>query len=62
MPRSLSDDLRQRVIEAVDGGMSRRGASRRFGIGEAAAIRRVSRWRRPGSRSADRMGPKSALP
>ena len=39
--------------------MSRRGAARRFGIGKATAIRWVSRWRRSGSRSADRMGPKS---
>ena len=60
MSRALSDDLRQRVIEAVEGGMSRRGAARRFGVGEATAIRWVSRWRRSGSWSADRMGPKSA--
>ena len=45
MSRALSDDLRQRVIEAVDGGMSRRGAARRFGIGEATANRWVRRWR-----------------
>lgn len=59
MSRALSDDLRQRVIEAVDGGMSRRGAARRFGIGEATANRWVRRWRRSGSWSADKMGPKS---
>lgn len=59
MSRALSDDLRQRVIEAVDGGMSRRGAARRFGIGEATANRWVRRWRRSGSWSADKRGPKS---
>lgn len=59
MSRALSDDLRQRVIEAVDGGMSCRGAARRFGIGEATANRWVRRWRWLGSGSADKRGSKS---
>lgn len=60
MPGSLLNDVRQRVMEAVEWGMSRRGAGRRFGIGESTAIRWVRRWRWSGSGLADKMGPKSA--
>ena len=50
MTRPLSDDLRRRVVRAVvDGGMSRRGAARRFGIAPSTAIKWVSAWRRTGS-------------
>jgi len=41
MPRVLSQDLRERVVAAVDGGMSCRGAAERFGVSAASAIR----WR-----------------
>lgn len=64
MSRPLSNDLRRRVVEAVEGGMSRRAAARRFGVGEATAIRWVERWRRTGRYGPDRMGsrtPRSPL-
>jgi transposase len=41
MPRLLSQDLRERVVAAVDGGMSCRRAAERFGVSAASAIR----WR-----------------
>ena len=41
MTRPLSDDLRRRVVRAVDDGMSRRGAAKRFGIGPSTAIKWV---------------------
>jgi len=41
MPRLLSLDLRQRVVAAVDGGMSCRAAAARFGVSPASAVR----WR-----------------
>ncbi|WP_394662266.1 IS630 family transposase [uncultured Sphingomonas sp.] len=41
MPRVLSQDLRERVIAAIDGGMSCRAAAARFGVSAASAIR----WR-----------------
>lgn len=41
MPRVLSQDLRERVVAAVDGGMSCRRAAERFGVSAASAIR----WR-----------------
>ncbi len=52
MTRALSDDLRRRVVEAVDAGMSRRAAAERFGVGIATAIRWVDRWRSTGSWAA----------
>ena len=41
MPRVLSQDLRERVVAAVEGGMSCRRAAERFGVSAASAIR----WR-----------------
>ncbi|MDE0391391.1 MAG: transposase [Rhodospirillales bacterium] len=50
MTRPLSNDLRRRVVRAVvDGGMSRRGAAKRFGIAPSTAIKWVDAWRRTGS-------------
>ena len=43
MTQPLSDDLRRRVVTAVDGGMWRRGAARRFGIAPSTAIKWVQR-------------------
>lgn len=56
MTRALSDDLRKRVIEAVEGGMSRQAAAARFGIGPSTAIKWVKRWRETGSRAPRRSG------
>ena len=39
MGRYLSDDLRVRVIRAIDGGLSRRAAAERFGVSVSSAIR-----------------------
>lgn len=49
MSKSLSEDLRRRVIEAVDGGMTRRAAAQRFGVAASSAIKWVQRWRQTGS-------------
>ena len=38
MGRGLSQDLRDRVVAAIDGGMSCRGAAVRFGVSAASAI------------------------
>ncbi len=48
MGKSLSDDLRVRVVEAVEAGASRRQAAARFGVSISSAIRWVSRWRDQG--------------
>ncbi len=42
MARTLSQDLRDRVVAAIDGGMSCRAAAAHFGVSTSSAIR----WRR----------------
>lgn len=57
MGKPYSQDLRDRVVEAVEkNGMSCRGAARRFGVGESSAIRWVERYRQTGSAAAGKMG------
>ena len=48
MPSALSFDLRERVIEAIEAGSSRRQAAERFGVGKASAIRWHARFRDAG--------------
>jgi transposase len=51
MGKGYSQDLRDRVIDAVvEKKMSRRAAAERFGIGESSAIRWVERYLRTGAR------------
>jgi transposase len=51
MPRAYSQDLRDRVIDAVvRGGETRRGAARRFGVSDASAIKWLQRYERAGDR------------
>jgi transposase len=45
MGKSLSDDLRVRVVEVVEAGTSRRQAAARFGVSVSSAIRWVRTWR-----------------
>jgi transposase len=53
MAAALSQDLRDRVIDAVKlEGMSRRAAALRYGVSESAAIKWVQRVERSGSRKA----------
>ena len=59
MTRPLSIDLRKRLIDAVEGGMSRRAGAERFGVGEARAIRWMERYRRTGRIDPEKMGPRS---
>lgn len=49
MAKSLSIDLRTRLVSAVEGGMSRRAAAKRFGVAASTAIKWFDQWRRTGS-------------
>ena len=49
MARSLSLDLRERVVRAVDEGASRREAASRFGVSAASAVRWCALARERGS-------------
>lgn len=51
MGRAYSQDLRDRVIEAVESeGMSCRAAARRFGVSDSSAIKWLQRYRKTGER------------
>lgn len=56
MAKTLSDDLRGRVIAAVEAGASRRAAAERFGVGVATAIRWMRVFRATGTLSAQPKG------
>jgi transposase len=56
MARSLSQDLRSRVVAAITGGLSRRAAAERFGVSIASAVRWMDAWRRTGKIAAQRQG------
>jgi len=45
MPRPYSDDLRVRVIEAVESGASRREAAESFNLSPSSAVKWLQRWR-----------------
>ena len=52
MARAYSQDLRGRLIDAVESeGMSCRGAARRFGVGESTAVKWLRRFRSTGART-----------
>ena len=48
MAKYLSEDLRIRVIRAVESGMSRNAAARRFGVSIASAVRWMAAYLRSG--------------
>ena len=56
MAASLSHDLRIRVIRAVEGGMSRTAAAKRFGVSPASAVRWMQSYRQTGRTQAKPCG------
>ena len=56
MGKGLSEDLRIRVIEAVEGGASRRAAAARFGVSVSSAVRWVREWRESGRTAPRQQG------
>ncbi len=56
MARTLSEDLRLRVIAAVESGLSRRAAAERFGVGVATAIRWIRAFKATGTTRAQPKG------
>lgn len=49
MPRAYSQDLRDRIVRAVDAGASRRSTAATFEVSVSFVIRLVQRWRTTGS-------------
>jgi transposase len=56
MARSLSVDLRRRVVDAIESGLSCRAAAQRFGVSASSAIRWRALERREGDVRPKRQG------
>ena len=56
MTRPYSNDLRERVVEAIAGGESCRVVAARFGVSVSSAVKWSQRYRRTGSIAPDKMG------
>ena len=56
MARPYSRDLRERVVRAVEGGLSRRQAAVVFELAASTVVEWVRVWRESGSLSAKPMG------
>jgi transposase len=52
MPRPYSNDLRERAVEEVKSGASRREVAEQFGVSPSAVIRWLRRWCETGSAAA----------
>ncbi len=62
--RAYSEDLRTRIVSAVEGGPSRAAAARRFSVSERTVRRYLRRQATTGSLAPDlyRRGPAPAIP
>ena len=56
MGRPYSQDLRERIVGAVEAGDSRRAAARMFGVSASCAVKLVRRWRETGSVKPSKIG------
>jgi transposase len=56
MPQPLSNDLRERIVLAVAGGMSRNAAAKKYDVSISAAIKIVKLWRETGSWQPKKIG------
>lgn len=51
MPKSCSSDLRERVLDAVEEGATRREAAERFDVSASSAVRWFQAWQKEGRRA-----------
>jgi transposase len=56
MTRPYSVDLRERVVRAVEAGLSRRATARRFEVSVSFVVKLLQRWRRRGIVEPERYG------
>ena len=56
MARPLSNDIRERIVRAVTGGMSRNGAADKFETSVSAAVKLLQRYKATGSFEPAQMG------
>src|SRR5256885_15511209 len=60
MPKPCSSDLRERVIDAVEEGASRREAAERFEVSASSAVRWFQAWQKEGRRAPRPCGGRQA--
>lgn len=48
MPKTISDDLRERVVAYVEAGHSRRSAARRFDLSISFVVKLIQQWKSVG--------------
>ena len=56
MTRPLSNDLRERIVRAVEGGMSCNAAAKVYDVAVSVVVKLMQRWRETGSFAAKPMG------
>jgi transposase len=56
MARAYSVDLRERVVRAVEGGVSRRAAAAKFEVSISFVVKLMPRWHQRGTIQPDRIG------
>jgi putative transposase len=56
MGRPYSKDLRERIVDAVEAGASRRATARQFAVSVSCVIKLVQRWRQTGTLAPGQMG------
>ena len=56
MTRAYSNDLRERVVWAVEAGEATRSVAKRFGVAVSTVVKWHQRWRETGSVSPAKMG------
>lgn len=49
MTRPLSNDLRERIIGAVEGGLSRNATAQKYNVSVSAVIKLLQQWKATGS-------------
>lgn len=56
MPRPLSNDIRKRIVEAVQKGLSRNAAAQKYDVAPSSAIKIVALWKKTGSWEPKQIG------
>jgi len=56
MPKPISNDLRERIVRAVDGGMSRNAAAEKFEVSISTAVKLLQLWNETGSWHPHKVG------
>jgi transposase len=56
MARPYSEDLRERIVRAVEGGLSRNAAAKRFDVSVSCVVKLMQRWTMRGSVAPDPVG------